>query len=183
MISEYDRGPSIKTLKTSEYCLGAEIEAILTIADEVDKQILQILKLDGRASIRDIAKMVNVSPATVSRKIKRLEENNIIKAYVSIVEDDELGKGTRAVLLVRTTGDYDSNQVVERLTGMDDVCNVFLTMGNYDMILTACTNDENELYRMIQRIRGTEGVLWVDSASIVTRKKVLSTVIEDNKEI
>jgi len=165
------------------YISGVEIEAILTIADEVDKQILQILKLHGRASIRDMAKQLNVSPATVSRKIKKLEENNIIKAYVSIVEDDELGKGTRAVLFVKTTGDYDSNQIVENLTAMDDVCNVFLTMGNYDMILTACTTDENALYRMIKRIRGAEGVLWVDSASIVTRKKVLSAIIEDNKEI
>jgi len=126
---------------------------------------------------------LEISPATVSRKIKKLEENNIIKAYVSIVEDDELGKGTRGVLLVKTTGDYDNNLVVERLTDMDDICNVFLTMGNYDMILTACTTDENELYRMIKRIRGEEGVLWVDSASIVTRKKVLSKIITDNKEI
>ncbi|MCK5669990.1 AsnC family transcriptional regulator [Candidatus Bathyarchaeota archaeon] len=155
----------------------------MTIADEVDRQILQILKMDGRASIRNIAKQLDVSPATVSRKIKKLEKNNIIKAYISIIEDDELGKGTRAVLMVRTTGDYGSNQIVERLTDMDDVCNVFLTMGNYDMILTACTTDENELYRMIKRIRGEEGVLWVDSASIVTRKKVLSKIIQDNKEI
>ena len=155
----------------------------MSTVDETDKQILQILRLDGRASIRDIAKQIDVSPATVSRKIKRLEDDNIIKAYVSIVEDDEIGKGTRAVLMVRTTGDYDGNHIVERLTGMDDVCNVFLTMGNYDMVLTACTTDENELYRMIKRIRAEEGVLWVDSASIVTRKKVLSTVIEDNKEI
>ena len=66
---------------------------------------------------------------------------------------------------------------------MDDVCDVFLTMGNYDMSLTACTTDENELYRIIKRTRAEEGVLWVDSASIVTRKKVLSTVIEENKEI
>ncbi len=85
--------------------------------------------------------------------------------------------------MVRTTGDYDSNQIVERLTEMEDVCNVFLTMGNYDMILTACTTDETELYRMIKRIRGEEGVLWVDSASIVTRKKVLSKIITDNKEM
>ncbi len=163
--------------------MGEEIEAILGIADDTDRLILQILKMDGRVSIRNIARRLEISPATVSRKIKNLEENNIIKAYVSIVEDDELGKGTRAVLLVKTTGDYDSNQVVERLTDMDDICNVFLTMGNYDMILTACTTDENELYRMIKRIRGEEGVLWVDSASIVTRKKVLSKIIKDNKEI
>jgi Lrp/AsnC family leucine-responsive transcriptional regulator len=103
------------------YILGAEIKVILAIADEVDRHILRILKMDGRASIRNIAKRLEISPATVSRKIKKLEENNIIKAYVSIIEDDELGKGTRAVLLVKTTGDYDSNQIIERLTDMDDI--------------------------------------------------------------
>lgn len=155
----------------------------MSSVDETDKEILQILKMDSRASIRDIAKQLEVSPATVSRKIKRLEDENIIKAYVSIIEDDEIGKGTRAVLLVRTSGDYDNNEIVENFTCMDDVCNVFLTMGNYDLILTACTTNENELFRMLKRIRGSPGVLWVDFASIVTRKKVLSTVIEDNKEI
>ncbi len=68
-------------------------------------------------------------------------------------------------------------RVVEKVTGMDDICNVFLTMGNYDIILTACATDETELYRMIKEIRSADGVLWVDFASIVSRRKVLSKVL------
>ncbi len=60
----------------------------MTVVDDNDKEILQILKVDGRASIRNIAKQLNISPATVSRKIKKMEKQNIIKAYVSIIEDD-----------------------------------------------------------------------------------------------
>lgn len=145
--------------------------------DDVDKKVLRILKLDSRATVRDIAERLDVSPSTVSRKIRRMELENTIKGYVSIVEDEELGKGSRAVLLVRTSGEYDLDRVVEKVTGMDDICNVFLTMGNYDIILTACATDETELYRMINEIRSAEGVLWVDFASIVSRRKVLSKVL------
>jgi DNA-binding Lrp family transcriptional regulator len=149
--------------------------------DDVDKQILSILKLDSRATVRDIAKQLEVSPSTVSRKIRRMEQENTIKGYVSIVEDEELGKGTRAVLLVRTSGDSDLNHVVEKVTEMEDICNVFLTMGNYDIILTACATDEAELYKMINQIRSAEGVLWVDFASIVSRRKVLSKVLSQSE--
>lgn len=155
----------------------------MTTSDSIDVKILDILRLDGRASIRDIAAELGVSPATVSRKIKRMEEENVIKAYVSIIEDEELGKGSRAVLLVRTSGEKDQSEVIEKISNMDDICNVFLTMGNYDLILTACTINESELYNIIKRIRVLEGILWVDFASIVARRKVLSTLIHENNEI
>jgi len=155
----------------------------LTAEEPVDVRILEILRLDGRASIRDIAKKIGISPATVSRKIRRMEDDNIIKAYVSIIEDEELGKGSRAVLLVRTSGEKDQSEVIEDISNMDDICNVFLTMGNYDLILTACTINESELYNIIKRIRALEGILWVDFASIVARRKVLSTLIHENNEI
>ena len=155
----------------------------MTTSDSIDVKILDILRLDGRASIRDIAAELGVSPATVSRKIKRMEEENVIKAYVSIIEDEELGKGSRAVLLVRTSGEKDQSEVIEKISDMDDICNVFLTMGNYDLILTACTINESELYNIIKRIRVLEGILWVDFASIVARRKVLSTLIHENNEI
>ena len=93
------------------------------------------------------------------------------------VEDKEVGRGARAVLLVRTSGDYNHNKIIDKITEMKDVCNLFLTMGNYDIILTACTTDEAELYQMINNLRTLDGVLWVDFASIVSRRKVLSKIL------
>jgi len=147
----------------------------------LDKQILKILKLNGRASVKDIAHQLNVSPATISRKIKKMEDEDIIKTYVSIIEDEEIGKGTRGVLLVRTIGDQSQSSIIEDISEMEDICNVFVTMGNYDLILTARTTNDHELYNIIKRIRTLQGVAWVDFASIVKRKKVLGTIIEENE--
>ena len=151
--------------------------------DAVDKKILEMLAEDSRITVREISRKLDVSPSTVSRKIKHMEEANIIKGYVSIIEDKEVGKGSRAVLLVRTSGEYDHKKIINDITEMDDVCNLFLTMGNYDIILTACTTNQTELYRMINDLRTLEGVLWVDFASIVSRKKVLSKILPTDGEI
>ena len=148
--------------------------------DELDKEILRIIKLDGRARVSDIAEKTGSTPPTISRKIKHMEEANIIKGYVGIVEDYDLGKKTRAVFLIGTTGDLDSLDIIEKLTDMDDICNVFVTMGNYDLVVTVCTTSEPELYKLIKQIRKTEGVLRVDNVSIVERRKVLSKKITDN---
>ena len=145
--------------------------------DDVDKKILRILKLDSKATMREISRRLDVSPATVSRKIQRMEEDDTIKGYVSIVEDEKLGKGSRAVLLLSTSGDYNLDRVLEKVTEMEDICNVYLTMGNYDIILTACATDEAELYKMIKEMRSAEGVLRVDFASIVSRRKVLNKIL------
>ncbi len=109
-----------------------------------------------------------------------MEEDNIIKGYVGIVDDYDLGKHTRAVFLIRTTGDLDSSDITDKITDMKDICNVFVTMGNYDLVVTVCTTSEPELFKLIKKIRKTEGVLRVDNVSIVERRKVLGKKITDN---
>lgn len=148
--------------------------------DELDKEIIRKVKLDGRARVSEIAEEVGSTSPTVSRKIKQMEEDNIIKGYVGIVDDYDLGKHTRAVFLIRTTGDLDSSDITDKITDMKDICNVFVTMGNYDLVVTVCTTSEPELFKLIKKIRKTEGVLRVDNVSIVERRKVLGKKITDN---
>ena len=120
--------------------------------DELDKDILRVIKLDGRARVSDIAEVVGSSSPTVSRKIKQMEDDNVIKGYVGIVEDYDLGKEARAVFLIRTTGDLEGSDLVDQLTDMDDICNVFVTMGTYDLVATVCASSEPELYKLINRL-------------------------------
>jgi len=152
----------------------------LSHLDKLDKEILRVIKLDGRARVSDIAEKVGSSSPTVSRKIKQMEDDNVIKGYVGIVEDYDLGKEARAVFLIRTTGDLDSSDIVDQLTDLDDICNVFVTMGSYDLVATVCARSEPELYKLIKQIRKAEGVLRVDNISIIERRKVLSKKITDN---
>ncbi len=47
--------------------------------DALDNGIIRLLREDGRRSIREMAKKLNVAAPTVQRRIKALEKNGIFK--------------------------------------------------------------------------------------------------------
>lgn len=145
--------------------------------DEVDTQILDILSREGRVTAAEIAKRLGVSTSTVTRKTKRLEAEGAIRGYVGIIEDEMLGKTSRAVLMVKITGHDGTATIMKEMSENDDICNIYETMGNYDAILTVCSPNEGSIFELIKYLRGLDGVLYVDFASIVNRKKVLKMIL------
>lgn len=69
--------------------------------DAIDLKILAILQVNGRLSNQDIADQVNLSPSPCLRRIRRLEEGGVIRAYVALLEPKLLGLGLRAYVNVR----------------------------------------------------------------------------------
>ena len=47
--------------------------------DELDLKIIAALKAEGRATNQDIARSLKIAPATVSARIRRLEELNAMR--------------------------------------------------------------------------------------------------------
>jgi Lrp/AsnC family leucine-responsive transcriptional regulator len=146
--------------------------------DEVDKKILDLLSKNSRISVREISKIINVSPPTISRRIRKLEENGVIKGYVSIIEDEELGYDCRALLLIKVAGKSDQNSIVEKMRENERICNLYSTVGNYDIISTATCSELNELSNFIKTLRSIDGVAWIDSVLITSRQKVLKKILE-----
>ena len=147
--------------------------------DDLDEKILQILSLNSRATVKKIAEITNSSPSTISRKIKRLEESGAIRGYVSILGDGVLGIECRGILLVKFSGKTDVENVLGIIERMPEVCNLFHTLGNYDLVIIASVKDNYQLHGIIEKIRTLEGIAWIDTASIISRRKVLNkTIIE-----
>lgn len=59
--------------------------------DEIDVRILRELQADSRISIRELSKRVNLSPPSVTERVKRLEEHRIIEGYTIRLNKKELG--------------------------------------------------------------------------------------------
>ena len=49
--------------------------------DETDVRILRELQADSRISIRELSKRVNLSPPSVTERVRRLEDHHIIEGY------------------------------------------------------------------------------------------------------
>lgn len=59
--------------------------------DEIDVRILRELQADSRISIRELSKRVNLSPPSVTERVKRLEEHHIIEGYTIRLNKKGLG--------------------------------------------------------------------------------------------
>ena len=145
--------------------------------DDTDLRLIQIISQNGRIAGNELSKQLSISPSTVTRKIKRLEELGVIKGYLAIIDNELMGNLARAALTIKLSGSVEVSKIVDELLPIWDICNIYETMGNYDILLTCCNKDEKAIYELIKKIRTMEGVMFVDFASIVSRRKVLKKIL------
>lgn len=76
--------------------------------DEIDKEILNVLKNDSRLSMREIAKRIHLSAPSVAERVKKLESVGIIKNYSIELDYEKLGYGIECFVEVTLRyGDYN----------------------------------------------------------------------------
>ena len=68
--------------------------------DRTDRQILQVLSEDGRASVETVAERVGLSPTPVRRRIRRLEEGGVITGYRADINPSKCGSNLLIYVLV-----------------------------------------------------------------------------------
>jgi Lrp/AsnC family leucine-responsive transcriptional regulator len=84
--------------------------------DETDMRILQELKKNARLSMRELGKKVNLSPPSVSERVKRLEDQGVIEGYTISINRKKLGFAFDCLIEVTIkNGDYRRfQQYIER---------------------------------------------------------------------
>lgn len=68
--------------------------------DATDYHILRMLREDARRSMRELARLVNLSPTSVGERVRRLEDAGIIEGYEVKINRSRLGCGVRCLLEV-----------------------------------------------------------------------------------
>ncbi|MEV5116628.1 Lrp/AsnC family transcriptional regulator [Peribacillus frigoritolerans] len=130
--------------------------------DNIDFQILRLLSENSRIQWKDLGETIHMTGQAVGNRIKKLEENGVIKAYSLIVDEMKLGLSyTAFVIIYMETANHDSfirfindrNEIVEahRVSGegcyhlkikvnSQELLNLFLNKildyGNYSLNLS-----------------------------------------------
>ncbi|MEM1503664.1 winged helix-turn-helix transcriptional regulator [Domibacillus sp. 8LH] len=77
--------------------------------DHMDYQILQLLSENSRIQWKDLGEKVHMTGQAVGNRIKKLEENGVIKAYSLFVEDVKIGLSCTAFVIVyMKTANHDA---------------------------------------------------------------------------
>jgi Lrp/AsnC family leucine-responsive transcriptional regulator len=102
--------------------------------DDLDRAILRELQSNARLSNTELAERVGLSPSPCWQRVKRLEENGYIEAYVAVLNQKQLGKPD--TVIVEVTLEKHDDEVLEKfgraLTDLPEVLEAYLTTGEYD---------------------------------------------------
>jgi Lrp/AsnC family leucine-responsive transcriptional regulator len=69
--------------------------------DATDAVILAALVQDGRKTIAELAKLVGLSAPSVSERLRRLEEADVIRGYQAVVDPEGLGLPLAVYIRIR----------------------------------------------------------------------------------
>ncbi|MCD6470534.1 Lrp/AsnC family transcriptional regulator [Candidatus Bathyarchaeota archaeon] len=134
--------------------------------DEVDKEILRMLQENARTSFRKIAKKLNVSEATVFVRVRKLLKKGVIKGFTAIISPELLGKNITAFILINADPKKLQN-VLEALSKIDDVYEVYDVTGSYYVIAKVRTEDQERLAKIIDKIGMIDGITSTETAVVL----------------
>lgn len=120
--------------------------------DSTDREILDFLEEDGRASYTDIAESIGVSEGTVRNRVENMEEEGIIEKFtVEVSTDSEVN----AFVHVNVSTAVSFESLVEEFPNNIDVSEV---AGDIDLIVKISRRTSDEVNEVIDHIRSLEGV-------------------------
>lgn len=120
--------------------------------DDIDHELIALLRKDARASIATLAAKLKVSRGTVSNRLRKLEDSQVIVGYSVRLRPDAVPEHIRAWMGIRVDGNQ-TRAVIAGLLGEPGVEALHDTNGRWDLLAELRARDMNELSEVLERIR------------------------------
>lgn len=135
--------------------------------DSTDIRIIEQLKKDGRASFNQIAEELGIAPSTVSSRIDRLEEKDVIKGYKPVIDHEKIGFELTAMIHV-TAAAEKIEDVAEKLESDGRVVSFFEVTGETDMMVVTRFQNREDMNSTIKRFQKIEGLESTETHVVLT---------------
>ena len=126
---------------------------IMAKIDLKDRRILYQLDLDSRQSLTQIGKKVGLKKDVVSYRIKRMQEEGVIKNYYTVIDAYKLGYIVFRVYLVFQYVTQDvKNEIIEFLVKDKHTWVVGSIIGRYDLSVVLWIKDIHDFYHFWEQM-------------------------------
>jgi len=126
--------------------------------DRLDRQIVELLRENGRRSNVDIARNLGISEGTVRKRVDRLVGTGALK-IVGVTDPSAVGLVVRTLILLNVEL-AQMAQIGRQLSDMSEVLSVYCVTGEHDLAIEAAFESDEELMRFLtERVAAIPGVL------------------------
>ena len=139
---------------TSPFQAGREL-------DRVDRQLLSLLQADGRLTVAELARTVNLTLTPCIERVRRLEREGFIDGYYAHLNSKRLGQAMLA--FTEVTLDHATQDVFQRFKEavqlVEEIVECHMVAGGFDYLIKTRVQDMDEYRRVLgDKIVNVRGV-------------------------
>lgn len=126
--------------------------------DKTDRKILQILQTNNQITNLELAERVNCSPPTCLRRVRRLRDEKVIMADVSLVDPTLVGKSLFVFIevVLERQSEALQNEFETRMNKTPEVTQCYMVSGETDFLLVAQVADMKAYHSFVRRVLTNE---------------------------
>ena len=122
--------------------------------NDKDIEILRWLQKDGSLSMDDLAERVALSKTAVWRRVRKLEDDKVIKKRIALVDEKAVGFGVSVFAIIRTNQHSDAwyNRFSEAVLSIPEIVEVYRASGDIDYIMRIVARDMDHYDRVYRQL-------------------------------
>lgn len=125
--------------------------------DDIDQALIAQLRQNARATVAELAHRLKVSRGTVTNRIRKLEDQQLIVGYTVRLRPEAEPERIRAWMAVLVDGNQ-TRAVIASLLGEPGVSALHDTNGRWDLLAELSAGSMTELSQVLERIRLIKGI-------------------------
>jgi DNA-binding Lrp family transcriptional regulator len=138
--------------------------------DDVDRQLIALLRDNARMPVVTLAKQLKVARATVQNRLTRLEQSGVIVGYTVRLKPAAEAHRIRALMSIAVQGNR-AQEVVKVLRGYPNVATIHSTNGRWDLIAELQADSLENFDRVLGAIRLVDGIANTETSILLSTHK------------
>ncbi|MBS1735393.1 MAG: Lrp/AsnC family transcriptional regulator [Bacteroidetes bacterium] len=138
--------------------------------DKKDLAILRLLEQNARITVKEISSKVHLSTTPVHERIKRMEDEGVIKQYATLIDSSKVNKALTVICYVsiRQHGKNAGVKFIKAIQSLNEVIECFSISGEFDFMLKVVCADMNTYYDFhVNKLSEIENVGQVQSVFVM----------------
>jgi Lrp/AsnC family leucine-responsive transcriptional regulator len=138
--------------------------------DAVDRQLIDLLRDNGRASYAELARQVGLSSPAVHERVGKLESSGVITGYRAVVDPPSIGLDVTALIGVIESDSVDDTGLEEAMRAMPEIEDCWRVAGSEGYVLKVRVTDIPALEATISALNRIRGVARTATTVVLSTK-------------
>ncbi|MFT4761540.1 MAG: Lrp/AsnC family leucine-responsive transcriptional regulator [Paraglaciecola sp.] len=142
--------------------------------DKIDRKILIHLQENAKQNTKEIASKIGLSVTPTYERIKKLEQQQVIKSYVALLDRDKIGKQVVAYCQVTLLKHHKKliDSFKNKILLLPEIMECHHVSGNFDFLLKIVVNNIPDFHQFInEKLSVVDGISTIHSSFVMNSIK------------